>query len=97
MGLKVYKECCGNCLLSSDSIVSPARRKELIADCVKRQTHFYCHKSTMEGTEIVCKTYYDKLGYNSQMIRIAQRLDMVEFVAQPKSDKLPTYNEMNKR
>lgn len=94
MCLKVYSSCCGNCLLSPDSIVSLARRKQIIKDCAKKQTHFFCHKSTMEGTEIVCKTYYDKLGHVSQLIRIAQKLNIVQFIEQPKADKLPTYNEM---
>lgn len=92
--MKVYKECCKNCLLSPDSIVSPTRRKEIITDCAKNQTHFLCHKSTIEGTEVVCKTFFDKLGYRSQMVRIAQRLNMIEYVEQPSCEKLPTYSEM---
>lgn len=51
----------------------------------------------MEDKEIVCKSFYDKLGYTSQMIRIAQRLDAIEFVEQPEAEKLPTYNDMKKR
>lgn len=94
--LKVYKECCKNCLLSVDSIVSPARRKDIIRGCVKKQTHFICHKASMDGKEILCKTFFDKLGHYSQMVRIAERLNMIECVEQPKADKLPTYNETKK-
>lgn len=93
-GLKVYKTCCGNCLLSKDSIVSPARRKGIINDCVENQTHFLCHKSTIAGTEIICKTFFDKLGQHSQMIRIAKTLNMIEEVEQPNSKKLMSYAEM---
>jgi hypothetical protein len=39
MGLKVFKECCKNCLLSEDKIVSSKRAKEIIKDCAKNQTH----------------------------------------------------------
>lgn len=95
MGLKVYSSCCKNCLLSHDSIVSPKRRKEIISGCSKRQTYFICHKATQEDKEIVCNTFYEKLGHVSQMIRIAGRMGMIEFVDQPKADKLPTYSEMN--
>lgn len=95
--LNVYKECCQNCLLSADSIVSPARRKEIVQECVKKQNHFFCHKSTIENKEIVCKTFFDTLGHHSQMIRIAGRLNMIKFVEQPVAEKLPTYNEMREK
>lgn len=95
--MKVYKECCKNCLLSPDSIVSPTRRKEIIQECVKKQTHFQCHKATIEGKDILCKTFFDKLGHHSQMVRIAERLNMIEYVEQPNQDKLPTYSEMRGR
>lgn len=93
--MKVYKECCKNCLLSPDSIVSPKRRNEIIKGCTKNQTHFICHKASIQGKDIVCKTFFDKLGHVSQMVRIAGRLGMIEYVDQTESEKLPTYKEMN--
>lgn len=95
--LKVYSHCCKNCLLSPDSIVSPKRRKEIIHGCATKQTYFICHKATQEDKEIVCNTFYYKLGHVSQMIRIAVRLNYIEFVEQPEAEKLPTYTEMNAR
>ena len=95
--LKVYKECCKNCLLSEDRIVSPKRAKEIINDCTRNQTHFICHKATLNDEEIVCSKFYNTLGHNSQMIRIAQRLDVIEFVEQPDSKKLRTHKEMSKK
>ena len=92
--LKVFKECCKNCLLSKDSIVSPKRRKEIIKGCVEKQTHFICHKATQEGKEILCKTFFETFGEHSQMVRIAGRLNMIEHIDQPEAEKLPTYNEM---
>jgi len=89
----VYKSCCGNCLLSPDAIVSPARRKDIIQGCVKKQTHFICHKASMDGKEILCKTFFDKLGHHSQMIRIAERLNMVAFVDHTNHDRLVSYKE----
>jgi len=95
MGLKIFKECCGNCLLSENTIVSPKRVKEIVKDCANNQTHFICHKSSMKDEEVVCKKYYDTLGYKSQLVRIAQRLGAIEFVEQTDLKKLPTYKEMN--
>lgn len=94
---KVYKTSCKNCLLSSDAIVSPKRRKDIIKDCVTKQTHFVCHKASMRNEDVCCKTFYDTLGHTSQMIRIAERLNAVEEVEQPDSDKLLSYREIKKK
>ena len=97
MGLKVFKECCKNCLLSDDRIVSAKRAKEIISECAEKQTHFICHKASMSGDEIICSKFYNTLGCESQMVIIAQRLNMIEFVEQEDSEKLPTYKEMGGR
>jgi len=98
MGLKVFKDCCKNCLLSEDRIVSSKRAKEIIKDCAEKQTHFICHKATMNNDEeVICSRFYKTIGYKSQMVRIAQRLNAVEFVEQSDSDKLPTFKEMSTR
>lgn len=96
--MKVYKTQCKNCLLSPDSIVSPARRKEIIKKCTTEQTFFVCHKSSIQGDEdVCCKTYFDTLGHYSQMIRIAGRLGMIQEIEQEESEKLPTWSEMQKQ
>lgn len=98
MGLKVFKECCKNCLLSEDRIVSSKRAKEIVKDCAEKQTHFICHKATMKGDEeIVCSKFFNTIGYKSQMVRIAQRLNALEFVEQSDSEKLTTFKEMSVR
>lgn len=91
--MKVYKECCKNCLLSPDSIVSPNRRREIINNCVSKSSHFICHKASMRDEDVCCKTFYDELGHTVNLIRIAQRLNMVEFVEQPDTERLPSYKE----
>lgn len=93
--MKVYKECCKNCLLSADAIVSAERRRDIIQECTQEQTHFVCHKASMNDEDVCCKTFYEKLGHTSQLVRIAQRLGVVKFVDQPESEKLPTHSEMS--
>lgn len=95
--MEVYKDCCKNCLLSKDSIVSPTCRKEIIQGCIRKQSYFICHKASQEDKDVVCKTFFDTLGHYSQMIRISERLNMIKFVDQPEAEKLPTYNEMKKQ
>lgn len=94
MSLKVYSECCKNCLLSENRIVSPARAKRIIKDCVSKQSYFVCHKASMKDEEVICRNFYKQLGGHSQMVRIAERLNCLEFVEQPDSEKLPTWKEM---
>ena len=89
--LKVYQECCNNCLLSKDRIVSPKRAKDLLNKIAEKQSYFVCHKASVKGEEIVCKTFFDKLGHQSQMIRIAERLNAVQFVEQNNNEKLRSF------
>ena len=97
MGFKVYKRPCKNCLLTKNRIVSPERASEIIQTCVKEQTYFTCHKDmTGEGKEgVCCKKFYDDLGHVSQMIRISERLNMIEMVDQPDTERLITREEMD--
>lgn len=84
-------------MLSKDRIINPSTARSIINDCIKNQTHFYCHKSTIQGKEIICNRFYDQFGHHSQLVRIAQRLDCLQFVDQTDNEKLITYTEMQKK
>lgn len=92
--MKVYKSECKNCLLSKNSIVGPERRNEIIKEIRETQSYFVCHKASIEGKDVCCKTFYDKMGHISQMVRIAERLGIVEFIPQPDSEKLISHKEI---
>lgn len=74
MTFKVKAERCDQCLFSPQRIVSAARVREILAQCKQDDTHFICHKTD----DTCCRGFYDTRS--SQMIQIAQRLDMLEFV-----------------
>lgn len=76
--LEVKKKCCNQCLFSKNKIVSDERKKEIITGCLQEDSHFVCHKATIENKEVVCRGFYEK--HTSQMIRISQRLGAVKFV-----------------
>ena len=78
MTFKVKKDRCNECLYSKDKIVSDSRRKELLSDIKKNDLHFVCHKASIKGESICCKGFYDSA--TSNLIRISQRLGMVDFV-----------------
>ena len=50
-----------------------------------------------DNEEVVCSKFFNTIGYKSQMVRIAQRLNALEFVEQEDNEKLPTYKEMSGR
>lgn len=91
--MKVFKECCKNCLLSKDRIVSPQRAKEIIQNCKSKQIHFICHKASIEGKDIVCNAFYNQFGGFSQLVRIMERIGGIEFVEQTNTEKLTPYNQ----
>ena len=75
---KVKKKCCGQCLFSKNKIVSETRKSNILSDCARNDNHFTCHKATIENEDICCRGFYET--QSSNMIRISQRLNMVEFV-----------------
>lgn len=77
-GFEVMAEQCDQCLYGPNKIVSDARRRQLLRDMAKNDTHFICHKATIEGRNICCRADYDRRP--SQMVRIAERLSAVTFV-----------------
>lgn len=98
---KVYKKPCKNCLLSKNSIVSPERRSDILEQIKSKQSYFVCHNSTTseESSEqgICCRKFYDDLGHVSQLIRIAERCNAIEFVDQPHEKKLISWREIKNK
>ena len=76
--MKVKKKCCGQCLFSKNKIVSDTRKKNILSDCQRDDSHFVCHKATIEDKDVVCRGFYETK--TSNMIRISQRLGMIEMV-----------------
>lgn len=76
--LKVADKKCSQCLFSKDRIVRPGRVQDIIEQCRKNDSHFICHKGSIAGVDVVCRGFYDT--QTSQVIRVAQRLNAVEFV-----------------
>lgn len=76
--LKVCENQCDQCLFSANRIVSLNRMAEIIKGCRKDDSHFECHKGSIVGVPVVCKGFFD--NETSQMIRIAGRLNAIEFV-----------------
>ncbi len=78
MSFKVMAQQCKQCLFSPNKIVNNRRRNEVLRECRRTDSHFVCHKASIGGQEICCRGFFDT--QTSQLIRIAERLNMVEFV-----------------
>lgn len=81
MTFKVCEKPCDQCLFSKNRIVSGERMKQILNDCKRNDTHFVCHKATIAGKEVCCRGFYDT--QTSNLIRISQRLGMVQFIKDP--------------
>jgi len=75
---KVKKECCDQCLFSKDKIVSNKRRQEILKGCRETDSHFICHKASIDGDDICCHDFY--ASQTTNMIRISQRMGWIELV-----------------
>lgn len=75
---KVCEEKCTKCLFTKDRVVSKERMADILAECARNNTHFICHEASIAGEEVCCRGFYDT--QTSNLMRIAQRLNMVAFV-----------------
>lgn len=78
--LKVMSEQCNQCLFSKHRIVSGARMKEVIQECLSHDTHFQCHKGTIAHEDIACKGFVDTYGYDVLPVRVALMFNLIEYI-----------------
>lgn len=83
-GFQVCDAECAECLFSPNRIVSASRMREILRDCQEQDTHFICHKSTLQGGNVACRGWFDR--YSSNLSRIAERLGAVRFVEVNRAD-----------
>jgi hypothetical protein len=77
---KVQAERCNQCLFSTNKIVSDKRRKQILQECVKTDTHFVCHKGTIKGVEVCCSGFHEAFPSVGQLHRIAAGFKCIELV-----------------
>jgi hypothetical protein len=74
MSFMVCEKPCDQCLFSKDRIVSAERVREILAECERDDVHFTCHKATIAGRDVCCRTFYDTR--TSKSIRFAEWLGL---------------------
>lgn len=76
---KVCRQKCNQCLFSKNRIVSKKRMAEVLEQCRRTDSHFECHKTE----DVCCAGFYQADPYATNLMRIASRLGVVEFVEVP--------------
>jgi hypothetical protein len=83
-GFEVMAEQCSECLFGKTPVVSLARRRELIREMQRNDSHFVCHKATIarghEGRGVCCRGDYDRNPARTNLMRVMGRLGAVRFV-----------------
>lgn len=87
---KVFDKPCDQCLFSDNKIVSQERAKDVVASCIKKQTHFVCHKASMVGETTCCYAFYKKHMDDIQKLQIFTRLNMINFIPAIKDNNVIT-------
>lgn len=78
-GFKVFDKPCDECLFGPNKVVSDKRKANIIEDCRARDSHFVCHKATINGDEdICCRSWFERFSTNLE--RVCGRLGMLFFV-----------------
>ncbi len=88
-GFRVCKKRCDQCLFSSAKVVDDKRKLDILRTCAEKDAHFICHKFTIaEGpdSQVCCRGFYDANPAATNLMRIAGRLDALEFVDLPAAD-----------
>jgi hypothetical protein len=79
-GLLVAAKQCNECLFGKNKIVSDERRDEILVNIDRRDTHFTCHKASIQNRSAVCRGDYQRDPTRTNGMRIAYALDAVILV-----------------
>lgn len=79
MPFEVMSRCCNQCLMTRNKIVSNERRKEILSITNDRDCAFTCHKATIAGRDIACRSHFDLTG-GGRLGRFAFWLGQIVYV-----------------
>ena len=98
MSLKVASERCASCIFGPNSPLrhDTERMRELSEAWRAQDTHQICHafghgevdddgNEVLVGEEVVCRGFFDTQPHG-QLLRIAGRINCIEFVDPPEND-----------
>ena len=84
--MNVYKTPCTNCLFTKNRLVSEERAKDIVSECLENDTWFICHKSSIEGGNTCCSSFYQNHQKDVFPLRLAKLIGIIEFIETPMGD-----------
>jgi hypothetical protein len=78
--LKLCTKKCDECLFTENKIVGNQRMKKIIQECLRKDSHFVCHKGSIRRENWVCRGFYEAYPGVGQLLRTMGRMRMVEEV-----------------
>lgn len=81
----VCQSKCDQCLFSSNRIVTKERMKQIIANTLKANTHFICHKGSINKQNIACAGWAER--YGSTWLTLAKQLNLIKYVTHENHNK----------
>lgn len=82
--MPVAERTCDRCLLGGSPLVPSARVEEIIADCEATGRAFVCHRASINGEYVVCRSFYER-GLSLAVV-LARKLGAVRFVPLPATE-----------
>lgn len=91
-GLEILDAQCETCIFrpGNKMHLKKGRVAQMVRDCTRDQSFITCHETMVyddpdagdpTASGPMCRGFFDNHGHVSQMVRIAERLGMLEFVA----------------
>lgn len=74
---------CDQCLTTPNRIVSGTRAAQIILECRRTQTHFFCHKGSLADQQIHCRGVHEIV--ESKAYQLATRLGIPVVQVEPES------------
>lgn len=78
---------CDQCLFSSNKVVSEERKLEILSEVSRNDTHFLCHKHSIEGRDVVCHGDFSRDTRRTLVSRLANKLGNIVFIGSDGKEK----------
>lgn len=90
MMARVMKERCAECLFTPGRIVSSQRMADVILECRRKNTHFCCHKGTIENQDVWCHGWWMAME-TAEFRAMVEHMHLVEYVTEQDIKDAPAY------
>lgn len=74
---EIMSKRCDECLFTRNRIVTKDRAAEKVAQCLATGKPFDCHKANLKKRSVTCRGFFDVVGEELLVVRLAKQLDLV--------------------